>query len=87
MGLPYNRHFTVTQFIPTIKSFLKSFFQIEGKMLAKIYKCPFVECSATLSMNIDVLWKETLRKLQKHKLARERALERYNKHNQKDSIS
>src|SRR4051794_1586250 len=45
---------------------------MEGKMLSKIYKCPFVECSSLLSMNIDQLWRETLKK---HKVARERALE------------
>uniref|UniRef100_A0A915CTQ6 Uncharacterized protein n=1 Tax=Ditylenchus dipsaci TaxID=166011 RepID=A0A915CTQ6_9BILA len=46
---------------------------IEGKMLSKIYKCPFVEISALLSMNIESLWNETLKKLQKHKSAREKA--------------
>ncbi|KAI6220415.1 hypothetical protein M3Y95_01037700 [Aphelenchoides besseyi] len=38
---------------------------LEGKMLAKIYKSSFVETSALLSMNLDELWMETLKKLQK----------------------
>ncbi|CAK5034664.1 unnamed protein product [Meloidogyne enterolobii] len=39
---------------------------IEGKMLAKIYKCPFVEMSALLSANVDILWNEVIRKLYKY---------------------
>ena len=35
-------------------------------MLAKIYKCPFVEMSALLSANVDILWREVLRKLHKY---------------------
>uniref|UniRef100_A0A915M516 Uncharacterized protein n=1 Tax=Meloidogyne javanica TaxID=6303 RepID=A0A915M516_MELJA len=38
----------------------------EGKMLAKIYKCPFVEMSALLSANVDILWNEVIRKLYKY---------------------
>lgn len=45
-------------------------------MLAKIYKCPHMECSALLSVGVDQLWEEALRRVQKQKLARERALER-----------
>ncbi|KAL3104829.1 hypothetical protein niasHT_024028 [Heterodera trifolii] len=47
---------------------------IEGKMLAKIYKCPFVEVSAMLSANMDTLWSEVLRKLQKSLQTREQLL-------------
>uniref|UniRef100_A0A914HJB8 Uncharacterized protein n=1 Tax=Globodera rostochiensis TaxID=31243 RepID=A0A914HJB8_GLORO len=47
---------------------------IEGKMLAKIYKCPFVELSAMLSANMDTLWSEVLRKLQKYLQTRERLM-------------
>lgn len=43
-------------------------------MLAKIYKSGFVEASSLLSMNMDEVWEETLRKFQKHKTARERYL-------------
>ncbi|KAL7076712.1 hypothetical protein ACQ4LE_003984 [Meloidogyne hapla] len=39
---------------------------IEGKMLAKIYKCPFVEMSSLLSANVDILWNEVIRKLYKY---------------------
>jgi hypothetical protein len=39
---------------------------IEGKMLAKIYKCPFVEISALLGANVDTLWREVVRKLFKY---------------------
>lgn len=35
-------------------------------MLAKIYKCPFVELSAMLTANLDTLWREVLRKLHKY---------------------
>jgi len=35
-------------------------------MLAKIYKCPFVEMSAQLSANVDILWNEVIRKLYKY---------------------
>jgi len=35
-------------------------------MLAKIYKCPFVEMSALLSANVDILWNEVIRKLYKY---------------------
>lgn len=45
-------------------------------MLSKIYKCSFVEISTLLSMNVDGLWRETLKKLQKNKLQCERVLER-----------
>uniref|UniRef100_A0A914VZU7 Uncharacterized protein n=1 Tax=Plectus sambesii TaxID=2011161 RepID=A0A914VZU7_9BILA len=38
----------------------------EGKMLAKIYNCKFLETSSLLSMNIDVLLKEMLAKVQAH---------------------
>ncbi|KAI6174605.1 GTP-binding protein GEM [Aphelenchoides bicaudatus] len=47
---------------------------VEGKMLSKIYKCAFVETSSLLSMSMDLVWEETLRKFQKYKLARERQL-------------
>uniref|UniRef100_A0A183C229 Septin-type G domain-containing protein n=1 Tax=Globodera pallida TaxID=36090 RepID=A0A183C229_GLOPA len=47
---------------------------IEGKMLAKIYKCPFVELSAMLSANMDTLGSEVLRKLQKYLQTRERLM-------------
>ncbi|CAJ0945718.1 unnamed protein product, partial [Mesorhabditis belari] len=33
---------------------------IEGRMLAKIYKCAFVELSALMAMNVDTMWKEIL---------------------------
>lgn len=45
-------------------------------MLSKIYKCSFVEVSALLSMNVDELWRETLKKIQKNKLHCEQAIER-----------
>uniref|UniRef100_A0A1I8BIZ7 DHC_N1 domain-containing protein n=1 Tax=Meloidogyne hapla TaxID=6305 RepID=A0A1I8BIZ7_MELHA len=35
-------------------------------MLAKIYKCPFVEMSSLLSANVDILWNEVIRKLYKY---------------------
>jgi|EndMetStandDraft_8_1072994.scaffolds.fasta_scaffold839088_1 hypothetical protein len=41
-------------------------------MLAKIYKSAFVETSSLLAVNMDQLWEETLKKLQKYKTARER---------------
>lgn len=44
-------------------------------MLSKVYKCPFIEVSSLLSMNIETLWLETLCKIQKQKIAREKALE------------
>jgi len=50
--------------------------RVEGKMLAKIYKCPHMECSALRSVGVDQLWEEALKRVQKHKLAKERALER-----------
>ncbi|KAK6054749.1 Ras family protein [Cooperia oncophora] len=37
---------------------------LEGKSLAKIYKCSFVEVSALLSMNIDSMWAEVIKQLQ-----------------------
>ncbi|PIO61488.1 Ras family protein, partial [Teladorsagia circumcincta] len=36
---------------------------LEGKSLAKIYKCSFVEVSALLSMNINTMWAELIRQL------------------------
>ena len=48
---------------------------IEGKMLAKIYKCPFVEISALLGANVDTLWREVVRKLFKYMQARDRLLQ------------
>ncbi|CAD5214479.1 unnamed protein product [Bursaphelenchus xylophilus] len=48
---------------------------IEGRMLAKIYKSAFVEASSLLSMNMDQVWEETLKKLQKCKMAQERQLQ------------
>ncbi|VDO27163.1 unnamed protein product [Haemonchus placei] len=35
----------------------------EGKSLAKIYKCSFVEVSALLSMNINTMWAELIKQL------------------------
>ncbi|KAI6220964.1 GTP-binding protein GEM [Aphelenchoides fujianensis] len=49
---------------------------VEGRMLAKIYKAAFVETSALLSMGLDALWEETLRKLQKAKANRDRLFRR-----------
>lgn len=45
-------------------------------MLSKVYKCPFIEVSGLLSMNIETLWLEMLCKLQKQKTVRERAFEK-----------
>ncbi|KAH7724047.1 hypothetical protein AAVH_08485 [Aphelenchoides avenae] len=42
-------------------------------MLAKIYKCAFVEVSALLAVNMESVCNETLKKLQKYRIARERA--------------
>ncbi|KAK5983645.1 GTP-binding protein GEM [Trichostrongylus colubriformis] len=36
---------------------------LEGKSLAKIYKCSFVEVSALLSMNINTMWAELIKQL------------------------
>uniref|UniRef100_A0A914DWX5 Uncharacterized protein n=1 Tax=Acrobeloides nanus TaxID=290746 RepID=A0A914DWX5_9BILA len=49
---------------------------IEGKMLSKIYKCSFVEVSALLSMNMESVWSETLKKLQNNKAEKERLIEK-----------
>jgi hypothetical protein len=49
-------------------------FTLEGKMLAKIYKAAFVESSSLLSMNMDQVWEETLKKFQKYKKIKEREL-------------
>uniref|UniRef100_A0A1I7YF46 GTP-binding protein GEM n=1 Tax=Steinernema glaseri TaxID=37863 RepID=A0A1I7YF46_9BILA len=38
---------------------------LEGKMLSKIYKCAFIEASAQLTVNVDTLWSEILRKMQR----------------------
>ncbi|TMS35353.1 hypothetical protein L596_002775 [Steinernema carpocapsae] len=38
---------------------------LEGKMLSKIYKCGFVEASALLTMNTELVWSEILRKMQR----------------------
>lgn len=43
-------------------------------MLAKIYKAAFVESSSLLSMNMDQVWAETLKKIQKYKKMKERQL-------------
>ncbi|CAD5209446.1 unnamed protein product [Bursaphelenchus okinawaensis] len=48
---------------------------IEGRMLAKIYKSSFVEVSSLLSMNMDQVWEETLKKIQKCKMTQERQLQ------------
>ncbi|ETN75826.1 Ras family protein [Necator americanus] len=37
---------------------------LEGKSLAKIYKCSFLEVSALLSMNTDTLWAELIKQIQ-----------------------
>ncbi|KHJ92828.1 GTP-binding domain protein, partial [Oesophagostomum dentatum] len=37
---------------------------LEGKSLAKIYKCSFVEVSALYSLNTDAMWAELLKQLQ-----------------------
>ncbi|CAJ0606191.1 unnamed protein product [Cylicocyclus nassatus] len=37
---------------------------LEGRSLAKIYKCSFVEVSALLSMNTDAMWTELIKQLQ-----------------------
>uniref|UniRef100_A0A7E4V5A1 Ras-related and estrogen-regulated growth inhibitor n=1 Tax=Panagrellus redivivus TaxID=6233 RepID=A0A7E4V5A1_PANRE len=49
---------------------------IEGKMLAKIYKSDFVEISALLTMNMEILWKDVVRKLQQYILEKEKLAER-----------
>ncbi|KAK0395637.1 hypothetical protein QR680_001368 [Steinernema hermaphroditum] len=41
---------------------------LEGKMLSKIYKCTFIETSALLTANVDMLWSETLRKMQRKEI-------------------
>lgn len=56
-------------------------------MLAKIYKCAFVEVSALLSVNMESVWQETLKKLQKYRTARERAEgERRRRHNSQNRL-
>lgn len=45
-------------------------------MLSKIYKCAYVEMSAALALNVDVLWAELLRKIQKHVSKEEKQYER-----------
>ncbi|KHN81877.1 GTP-binding protein GEM [Toxocara canis] len=45
---------------------------LEGKMLSKIYKCAYVEISAALALNMDILWGELLRMIQKHVLKEEK---------------
>ncbi|KIH54492.1 Ras family protein [Ancylostoma duodenale] len=37
---------------------------LEGKSLAKVYKCSFVEVSALLSMNMDTMWAELIKQIQ-----------------------
>uniref|UniRef100_A0A1I7WRU8 GTP-binding protein Rheb n=1 Tax=Heterorhabditis bacteriophora TaxID=37862 RepID=A0A1I7WRU8_HETBA len=37
---------------------------IEGRSLAKIYKCSFAEVSALLSLNIDQMWTELIKQLE-----------------------
>ncbi|WKX95620.1 hypothetical protein Q1695_012239 [Nippostrongylus brasiliensis] len=37
---------------------------LEGRSLAKIYKCSFVEVSALLSMNISTMWTELIRQIE-----------------------
>uniref|UniRef100_A0A915A521 GTP-binding protein GEM n=1 Tax=Parascaris univalens TaxID=6257 RepID=A0A915A521_PARUN len=49
---------------------------LEGKMLSKIYKCAYVEMSAALALNVDVLWAELLRKIQKYVSKEEKQYER-----------
>ena len=43
-------------------------------MLAKIYKAAFVESSSLLSMNMDQVWEETLKKFQKYRAMKQRQL-------------
>lgn len=51
----------------------------EGKMLAKIYKCGFVEISALLGMNMDDVWKEIVKKIQNETLNKEKQMEKIQK--------
>lgn len=37
---------------------------LEGKSLAKVYKCSFVEVSALLSMNTEAMWAELIKQIQ-----------------------
>ncbi|EYB99117.1 hypothetical protein Y032_0125g1295 [Ancylostoma ceylanicum] len=37
---------------------------LEGKSLAKVYKCSFVEVSALLSMNMEAMWAELIKQIQ-----------------------
>ena len=48
----------------------------EGKMLAKIYKCGFVEVSVLLTMNMDSIWKEIIRRIQHFVAESEKIYER-----------
>ncbi|KAE9554444.1 hypothetical protein FO519_002318 [Halicephalobus sp. NKZ332] len=52
---------------------------IEGKMLAKIYKCGFVEISALLGMNMDEVWKEVVKKIQNKIQEKEKQTEKLHK--------
>uniref|UniRef100_A0A0K0E5E2 Uncharacterized protein n=1 Tax=Strongyloides stercoralis TaxID=6248 RepID=A0A0K0E5E2_STRER len=39
--------------------------KLEGKTIARIYNCSFIETSSLLGVNIDILWKKILRNIQK----------------------